>query len=72
MLRLVEMKAALFDRGVTGLEVLNEEMHRRLHSVLRKYGIILGVGIAYAIWCNFSSLRIPCIIHLIFHVECRV
>lgn len=70
MLRLVEMKAALFDRGVTGLEVLNEEMHRRLHSVLRKYGIILGVGIAYAIWCNFSSLRIPCIIHLIFHVEC--
>ena len=45
-------------------------MNERLTRIIRKYSIILAIGIAYLIWVLLTDLRIPCIFNLIFKLKC--
>ena len=45
-------------------------MQTRLHKVLRKYLIILLVGLCYLIWVLLTGIGIPCPIYSLFGVQC--
>ena len=47
-----------------------DEKSQRIRKELKKGGILLGAGLIYLIWCNFSDLRIPCIFHTVTGLKC--
>ncbi|MBR6256118.1 MAG: DUF2752 domain-containing protein [Lachnospiraceae bacterium] len=49
---------------------MNEEVKGRLLAELKKLGILLLVGVLYAIWCNLTGLGIPCVFRLVFGIKC--
>ncbi len=49
---------------------MNEESKRRLKADLKKLGILLIIGVLYAIWCNITGFGIPCLFKLVFGIKC--
>lgn len=45
-------------------------MKLRLKAEEKKLGILLLIGVVYAVWCNVTGIGIPCVINLIFKVRC--
>ena len=46
------------------------DYQKELKSVLKRGVILLLIGTAYLLWCNFSPIRIPCVFHLITGWDC--
>lgn len=42
----------------------------RLKKTLKKYAIIIGIGIAYAIFVTVTGWGIPCPIYTVTHLQC--
>ena len=42
----------------------------RARKALIRLAILLVIGVAYLIWCNFSEWRIPCVIHSLTGYDC--
>ncbi len=49
---------------------MDDEVRGRLKADLKKLGILLIIGVLYAIWCNITGLGIPCIFNLLFKIKC--
>ena len=49
---------------------MSEEVKGRLKAELKKLGILLLIGVVYAVWCNLTGIGIPCVINLIFKIKC--
>ena len=47
------------------MKKLDLEEKQRLNSLLKKGGILIGVGLAYLVFVMITSWRIPCIFYLI-------
>lgn len=45
-------------------------MRKRLLSVLARYGIILLIGLAYAVWIFLTDIKFPCIIKKVSGIDC--
>jgi hypothetical protein len=45
-------------------------MQGRRKKVIKKYSIILSIGLLYLLWVLITDLRIPCIFNLVFKLEC--
>ena len=49
---------------------MNEEAKGRLRADLKKLGILLIIGVLYAVWCSVTGLGIPCVFHLFLGIKC--
>jgi hypothetical protein len=49
---------------------LSGEARLRARCVLKKGGILLGVGVAYLIFVSLTGLGIPCIFHALTGLHC--
>lgn len=45
-------------------------MKKRREKVIKKYSIILGLGILYLVWVLITGFAIPCPFKLIFNLKC--
>ena len=45
-------------------------MQQRRKSVIRKYAILLTIGVVYLAWVLLTDLGIPCFFNLFFDVQC--
>ncbi len=45
-------------------------MKERLLSTVKKYAIVLGVGLIYLVWVLLTGLKIPCVFKLITGWDC--
>lgn len=45
-------------------------MRRRLLQTLAGWGVVLALGLAYALWGNVTGLWIPCPIHTLTGLDC--
>lgn len=52
------------------ITITNQELKKRLKSTLIKYGIILGIALAYLIFVLCTNIGIPCVFHLITKLKC--
>ena len=52
------------------ITITNQELKKRLKSTLIKYGIILGIALAYLIFVLCTNIGIPCVFHLITGLKC--
>ena len=43
---------------------------QRLKKLIKIYGLVLIIGLAYALFIMFTGLKIPCIFNLIFNIYC--
>ena len=46
------------------------EIKARLREIIKKYAILLGIGLAYLIFVLIAGFGIPCIFHLITGLQC--
>ena len=46
------------------------ELKARLREIIKKYAILLGIGLAYLIFVLITGFGIPCIFHLITGLQC--
>ena len=46
------------------------ELKARLREIIKKYAILLGIGLAYLIFVLIAGFGIPCIFHLITGLQC--
>lgn len=49
---------------------MNQEQKTRLASLLKKTGLVLGVGLAYAAFVMLTGLGIPCLFHELTGLLC--
>ena len=47
-----------------------ESEKKRLFAVAKKTGIVLAIGIVYAVFVSFSGWGIPCVFNLITDLKC--
>ena len=48
----------------------NPEVKQRLLKTVKKYGIVLGSGVAYLIIVLLTKIRIPCLFHELTGLQC--
>lgn len=49
---------------------MDQEQQQRLLSRVKSAGIVLGLGIAYALFVWSTGIGIPCVFHLITGLQC--
>ena len=49
---------------------MDKDQTKRLKTELKKLGILLLAGTAYAIWWNATKIGIPCLVHLLLGIKC--
>lgn len=49
---------------------INNEEKKRLQSIIRKTGLVLGAGVAYAIFVSLTGWGIPCVFYLLTEKHC--
>lgn len=49
---------------------MNEDVRQRLKAELKKLGILLLIGVLYAVWCNLTGIGIPCLFNLLLGLKC--
>ena len=49
---------------------INQEQQKRLLNVASKTALVLGVGIAYAVFTRLTGVGVPCIFHLLTDLYC--
>ena len=49
---------------------MKKEEKKRLFSLISKTGIILGAGVAYALFVRLTGWGIPCVFHLVTDLYC--
>lgn len=52
------------------MKKMNLEQQKRLKHLLKRYGIVLAVGMAYLAFVLLTSWRIPCVFYLLWGGYC--
>ena len=56
--------------SIRQLKDSNREVTERFRKIAIKYGIILGIGLAYLLFVLLSGFRIPCVFYELIGLKC--
>lgn len=45
-------------------------MKKRFLQTIKKYAILLSIGVAYFVWATCTGIKIPCLFHLVTGLRC--